>query len=99
MVKYRYEVAGREFTSDRLALWKYKGSHDWAKRTIEGYEIGNTVDVFYDPSNPAKAVLNREMDAKGTELLLFSLVFIAIGVGIVVWNRPRKVGKASGANN
>jgi hypothetical protein len=58
-VLYRFFVDGREFRSTRL----YTGNKVWsgsaraAERSAAKYSVGTTVPVYYNPANPAVAVL------------------------------------------
>ena len=74
-VLYQYEVAGRTFQSDRIFPGIQVGG-DWvASRKVAKYPAGKTVLVFYNPMNPAEAVLENRAPAN-LWILLFVLVIL-----------------------
>lgn len=61
-VEYTYEVGGQTYTGKRLAFGGIVGHSDPAKAAaaLAPYQPGSTVTVYYDPQNPAEAVLERK---------------------------------------
>lgn len=60
VVRYRYEVNGRSYEGERIALGPPRsGSLASAEATLATYLDNEHVMVYYDPENPAKAVLER----------------------------------------
>ena len=60
-VTYRYQVDGEVYTSNRYELitgGRYYYNRDDAAEEIRPYPVGASVQVFYDPSDPAQAVLS-----------------------------------------
>lgn len=59
-VIYEYEVDGKQYTSSQLAIIERNtASEDLAREKAEKYVQGQQVEVYYDPRNPACAVLDR----------------------------------------
>lgn len=58
-IKYQYDVNGTVFQSDRLAPLITWGSQEWADSMVQRYKVGERCDAFYNPDNPAEAVLLR----------------------------------------
>lgn len=60
---YRYSVNGQEWTSDQIYPGNVRVSTTWARarRVIARYAPGTAVHVFYDPLNPARAVLEPRL--------------------------------------
>jgi hypothetical protein len=58
-IEYEYEVAGRRYTGSRITLGETIAGGDIAPM-LERYWVGAPVTVFYDPSDPSKAVLERD---------------------------------------
>lgn len=62
VVVYQYEVSGQRYQSQRIKAGeqfinvRIAGQ---AEATVQKYPIGLTVTVYYNPSNPAEAVLER----------------------------------------
>lgn len=55
IIDYEYAVGGNTYRSRRV---KY-GFTPKAGPTVAKYPVGREVEVFYDPANPAHAVLER----------------------------------------
>ncbi|GIW79159.1 MAG: hypothetical protein KatS3mg105_0966 [Gemmatales bacterium] len=101
-VKYRYEVDGQRYESDRFAFFA-KGYSDYleAKRVADRYPVGSTVTAYYDPSDPAKAVLDPHAPERSSVLLLAGIlgVFWLAGFAVLAWSfwpwlRPRQPSPA-----
>jgi hypothetical protein len=74
-VKYRYKVQGQEHESEQVSYQvKSARSGTGATDLIARYPVGKSVDVFYDPDQPGRAVLER-----GASNLWIALV----GVGLL----------------
>lgn len=89
VVVYAYTVGGRPYQGQRIFFGDSLGT-GWpgpAQRTAARFPVGATVPVYYDPANPAQAVLERRAPANW---LLFAiagaiLLFTLIGVGSALW--------------
>jgi hypothetical protein len=76
-VKYAYQVGGRDYRSTRLYVGRpVLGGSKMAQDILARYPTGASVSVFYNPANPAEAMLEplNFINAK----LAF---FVAIGFG------------------
>ncbi len=71
-VQYEYSVMGKTYTGGRIAFGASKGfsSRAGAEKVLERYPVGATVTVYYNPDNPADAVLEREMRGGGSLLFV-----------------------------
>jgi hypothetical protein len=62
VVVYLYQVNGQQYQSQRIKAGeqflnvRLSGQ---AEATVQKYQIGSTVTVYYNPSNPAESVLER----------------------------------------
>jgi len=91
VAQYRYRVDGVEYTGSRVAI---HGGGDnigefqqrWGSQLERMYLNQEPVPVYYQPGDPADAVLNREMR---WEMIGFKLVFIiafgGAGLGMMVF--------------
>lgn len=81
MVTYRYQVAGQEYTSDKVTFGFRKGSSSRAKarQALVNYSGDAQVTVYYDPSDPVEAVLDREVGGSTLSLVL-GIAFLLIGL-------------------
>ena len=86
-VRYRYQVDGREFESDRLAFSRQIGGRTriQADDELRQYVPGGPVLVHHDPDRPHRAVLRPGPDRQayfgltvGGGLILIALLFWAV---------------------
>ncbi len=89
-VLYEYQVNGQAYRSDKRVLGSEvgKGLKSWAERDIAAYQRGTTVPVYYNPANPAEAVLERTapntlfFNALALLFLIMALFFCAFNFGL-----------------
>lgn len=75
-VVYEYAANGERYRADRHSF-----AFSYA-RPSHGDEAGDPVEVFYDPSDPANAVLNAGFKIGPLLFALFGAVLMAVGTGI-----------------
>ena len=95
-VLFEYEVEGTTHQSDRYLFLKFgTPSPDSHRAFVARYPVGAEAECFYDPLDPASAVLDRGFSSEWI-LVLLGLGFLAVGVGGVsfVRIRARKLGLA-----
>jgi Protein of unknown function (DUF3592) len=57
-VRYSYAVQGKSFTNDKISPVNYlTEDENAAKKAIAPYWIGSAVNVYYDPNDPSRSVL------------------------------------------
>lgn len=81
-VVYSYSVNGNRYRSGRIraAAWKVSGSANWLLRDpSKKYPPGKPVEVFFNPDNPAEAVLERRVT--GGALIYFIGGALLLGAG------------------
>ena len=91
--RYRYEYAGKQYESDRVAL--YSGSdnlgsfqEDLAKKLERKFKAEEPWTAFVNPDDPAEAVLDRSLRPWFTLFKLgFGLIFAGVGIGMIVGGR------------
>ncbi len=54
-VRYRYTIDGRAYEGDRI--WYSRVGRQSASTLNERYDEGDAVEVYYDPDDPARAIL------------------------------------------
>jgi len=93
-VEYDYQVAGQKFVSSRFRWTQSSGSAEWTQAQVAARPPGAVVPVFYDPDNPAQAVLDRDFAMCDLFLPLFMIPFnlIMIGVWAMVYSLLRTRG-------
>ncbi len=76
VVSYAYQVAGRSYTSSRIAFGlPQSAAHNTREAAAAHYPLGSTVPVFYNSRNPADAVLERR-EANFTIWIVAGIVFV-----------------------
>jgi hypothetical protein len=89
--RYTYNVLGRQFSHDRVTINSGGDNigdfQEKLGRRLEGhYRQRQPVTIFFNPSNPEDAVLNRDLrwGLLGFKLI-FVLVFGGVGAGLIFW--------------
>ncbi|MBI3241398.1 MAG: DUF3592 domain-containing protein [Chloroflexi bacterium] len=76
VVVYDYEVRGQRYQGNRIGFSEIgTGWAGPAQQKIAGYPVGGAVRVFYNPQNPAEAVL--EQSAPGNPFLWIIVIVLA----------------------
>jgi hypothetical protein len=99
-VRYRYRVGNQAYESETVRFGQMSSSDDdWARETVAAFPAGADCTVYYDPRDPASAVLQRGIS--GQELFFalfltpFNVVMIMIwGALLTGWRRPPVAGGA-----
>ena len=87
LVKYEYQVSGKKFTGDRVALYTLI-YEDEVDELADKFKEGGEATVFYEPNNPSESVLvtgGRSNKKNGEVIvasaaLIFSIVLISFGI-------------------
>ncbi len=94
-VTYVYQVDGRPYTGDRYSLGqgsrasqRYPSRSEARTASRRNYPMGSPVDVYYDPADPASAVLKAGPNWATFGPLLIGLIFIP--GGIFLWRAVRR---------
>jgi Protein of unknown function (DUF3592) len=93
-IHYDYTVAGVRYAGVRYRYGQWGSNDNSARRTVDQHPVGKEVAVYYNPADPADAVLAAGL--QGTDLLLamfmtpFNLVMVGGWWG--VWNDRRRAG-------
>lgn len=85
VVQYSYSVAGLPYTSQRRSFADTAligRSWTWTKEVQQKYSVGNTIDVYYNPSSPADCILTRQLPWTLYFGLAISILFLFSGVSV-----------------
>ncbi len=82
VVRYRYEVGGDVYRSERVFAMSSSTSRGKADALIAQYPVGRTVTVYYDPTDPGQAFLVRRWEFTPYLFLMFPMIHLAIGMGL-----------------
>lgn len=79
VVRYRYQVDGKAYVGFRVAYSGYGSSRRAMDNLIRPYPVGSQVPVYYNPQNPAVAVLDIAARSDWAYWLLFGIAFLLVG--------------------
>jgi hypothetical protein len=80
-VAYTYQVGGQAYSGHNIAFGfnPSYSNESKAQAATARYPLGGQVPVYYDPSNPSDAVLERQASGSNVGMIL-GIIFIVIGV-------------------
>jgi hypothetical protein len=89
VVRYSYQVGGQAFQGNRIALGPETGGSG-ARKTVARYATGAPVTVFYNPQNPAEAILEKKAPAQALIWIILGLFdcVICAAIPLVWWAIP-----------
>jgi hypothetical protein len=79
-VQYRYTVSGVRYSSDRLRFGAMSSGDNWADTMLARFPQGRAVTVYYNPRDPAEAVLLQGLESSDFFMLLFLTPFVLVGI-------------------
>ena len=79
-LQYRYRVGGKDYEATRVFWGGNEGREKHMASVVETYPAGSSVRVFYDPKNPAEAVLDPIQHTGSRQLVLYALAMITLGL-------------------
>jgi predicted phage tail protein len=79
-VQYRYTAQGKEYTHDKYELVESSSNlKKYEEKKLAGFAVGATVPVYYNPVNPADAVLVAKTSRTAVALLLVAGIALVVG--------------------
>jgi hypothetical protein len=94
--RYRYQAEGREYVGDTIRISphdnKVRHHSEYGNHLNERYRVGANCDVWYNPDDPAEAILEPGT-ATWTPMerwLRYSGVVSVVLVGLIAWGLGRK---------
>jgi hypothetical protein len=82
VVRYRYEVGGNVYRSERVFPLSATTSMRAANELIAQYPVGRAVKVYHDPADPGKAFLVRRWEFAPYLFMMVPMIHLAVGVGL-----------------
>jgi hypothetical protein len=79
-LEYSYRVGGKQYQSTRVFWGGNEGREKHMASVIETYPAGGKVRVFYDPRDPAEAVLDPIQNLGSRQLVLYALGMMTLGL-------------------
>ena len=95
-IAYRYRVAGKEYEGHRYRADERREKIGDAEKLRKTHGPGRSCEVWYDPSDPARSVLNRDAGSDTTRILEYlppvawGLLVLAVINGLLLglrWSR------------
>ena len=83
-VQYEYSLVGQKYTGKRIGFGTASYDHGTAETKISPYPIGATVQVHYDPSDPAKAVIETKAMG-GSSMIIVAVIFFIVGLALLIF--------------
>ncbi len=80
-IRYRYVVAGQEFTGDRYRHGFRFGNRSYIEKLVQAYPAGSQTTAYYNPADPAEALLSPGFSAHDFFGLLCMAPFNLVMVG------------------
>jgi hypothetical protein len=77
-IRYRYQVAGAEYESERVSFRVKGEGESGARVTAQRYPAESTVTVYYNPADPGTSVLEPGWD-------WYSVIPVGVGVFAVAF--------------
>lgn len=83
-IRYEYRVAGKAFRGKRLGIYAQSNAgYVFATTAMERYAEGTAVTVYYNPANPADAVLIQGPEYQALIGVIVPWVFVGFGAFIL----------------
>lgn len=80
-VTYQYSVNDQSYQADRIKFGENSyNSNRRAQEEVDRYPVGRTVDVYYDPAEPEKAVLEPGVSGGSYIVISIGAVFMLISL-------------------
>ncbi|HIH42313.1 TPA: DUF3592 domain-containing protein [Candidatus Woesearchaeota archaeon] len=92
-IAYFYNISDKSFTSNRVSFGEYWSSNiKHSEEVVAKYPLDARISVYYDPNNPENSVLEKGLSWGIYFVLLFGLVFLAVGIffGVVFFYKRKK---------
>lgn len=92
VIAYRYRTDGKVYSSDRV-LWgntTYHFGFNEPEQLKRRYPVGKTVSVYYNPADPAQAVLERRARVLDSGLVGFSSFVLLLQIIFLMHLRQKQ---------
>ena len=86
VIKYKYNVDGREFISDRTTYEEIYGDTSWVDGICAKYSPGSKATAFYDPADPSFSFLTMVAADRFGGVISAGKIVFAIGALMAVGN-------------
>jgi len=77
---YKYEIDGKSYKGLRYRYVDYLLDYDSVNRIVTSHPAGSAVEVYYNPANPAEAVLSPLVDVQDASQMLLASPFLYVSL-------------------
>ena len=80
---YAFDVHGQEWNGHQYGFFVFSGSEEASEELVSRYPVGTETQIFYDPSQPSDAVMDRSLGPA----IWFCIGPIAMSIigGVILW--------------
>jgi uncharacterized protein YjeT (DUF2065 family) len=80
VVEYSYSTGGKEYSGNNIVIGP-TGKLPWlAKREVDQYPVGSSLQVYYNPQDHSEAVLNPGVTKSINGTIAAGLILVGIGI-------------------
>ncbi|MGC1780247.1 MAG: DUF3592 domain-containing protein [Xanthobacteraceae bacterium] len=79
-LQYRYRAGGKDYQSSRVFWGGNEGREKHMASVVETYPAGAKVRVFYNPNDPAEAVLDPIQNTGSRQMVLYAMAMATLGL-------------------
>ena len=79
-MRYRYRVGAKEYQSNRIFWGGNEGREKHMASVVASYRAGDKVRVYYDPQNPAEAVIDPVQNTGSRPVVLYAMGMMTLGL-------------------
>jgi hypothetical protein len=79
-VEYRYRVGAKDYQSSRIFWGGNEGRRRHMESVVSAYPAGARMGIYYDPQNPAEAVIDPAQQAGSKATVVYAMTMITIGL-------------------
>lgn len=85
-IEYTYTALGKDYTARQISTGGVKGTvHPFdAQNIVDQFPVNALVQVYYNPQNPAEAVLEQEVSPGLKTIRVLGIVLLAVSAVIAV---------------
>jgi uncharacterized protein DUF3592 len=79
-VRYRYRVGAKDYQSNRVFWGGNEGREKHMASVVATYRTGDKVPIYYDPHNPAEAVIDPLQNTGSRPVVLYAMGMMTLGL-------------------
>ena len=84
-IDYEFTIALKPVRGSRVSIGEILPGSPRVDEVLKRYPAGTSVPVFYDPANPGRSVIERELPPNFNAIWVFVAVLAALCIGAAYW--------------